>query len=198
MARSTTVPSCTATVKQLRIREGAMSNVRNWRYKSDLQRVAVTAATNWTGLIRRWSPLIWSRASLSGSVRDAGILVAGAEDTRRALCPPRRGGPQCLSLSRAGRRKAPFEPPPLSSDRAFERELVVRSRTSAWGQTETRRTFRPWSGIVSIADPWVANRAADPVPYKVPVRGEQCHARMAPDDARRLSTIEWLGAAKRA
>jgi hypothetical protein len=62
-----------------------------WRYRSDLQRVAVTAATNWTGLIRRWSALIWSRASLSGSVRDAGILVAGAEDTRRALCPPRRG-----------------------------------------------------------------------------------------------------------
>jgi hypothetical protein len=128
-----------------------------WRYRSDLQRVAVTAATNWTGLIRRWSPLIWSRASLSGSVRDAGILVAGAEDTRRALCPPRRGRPQCLSLSRAGRRKAPFEPPPLSSDRAFERELVVRSRTSAWGQTEKTQHGESNAGLHPIAEMFADN-----------------------------------------
>ena len=40
--------------------------------------------------------------------------------------------------------------------------------------------------------------AADPAQYEVPVRGEQCHAPMAPNNARRLSTIEWLWSAKRA
>jgi hypothetical protein len=32
----------------------------------------------------------------------------------------------------------------------------------------------------------VSNRAADPVQFKVPVRGEQCHIRMAPNNASKI------------